>query len=164
MVSRLGDHRMRPLDPSFERSYLRTSRILLSSADSQQYILTIRIDLMISDMTFTRSSVTCKMRVLQTKKAVVDREVNTQREPIAPKVHEPPAERCLNNQQDEGVSHGNERDERHVLPEENDHKNQFEWSDLGECVTIEPRIEFDAYPEVVNEIESEFDLTSIIRY
>ena len=50
------------------------------------------------------------------------------------------------------------------MPEENDHKNQFEWSDLDECVTIDLLVEFEPYPKVVNEIESEFNLTSIIRY
>ena len=42
----------------------RTEHILLINAVSQQYILTIRIDLIISDMILTRSSVTCKILVL----------------------------------------------------------------------------------------------------
>ncbi len=49
----------------------RTERILLINAVSQQYIFTIRIELMISDMVFTRSSVTRKILVLKTQESNV---------------------------------------------------------------------------------------------
>ena len=48
-------------------THFRARRMRCSKADSQQYILTIRIDLMISDMIFTRSSVRCRILVLQLK-------------------------------------------------------------------------------------------------
>ena len=50
---------------SSEWTDLRIRRIFFSNADSQQYILIIRIDRMISDMIFTRWSITSKIFVLQ---------------------------------------------------------------------------------------------------
>jgi len=48
--------------------YFLTERSLLLNAVSQQYIFIIRIDLIISDMIFTRSSVTFKTLALKFNK------------------------------------------------------------------------------------------------
>jgi hypothetical protein len=46
-------------------THFRTRRNFLLNADSQQYIFTMRIDLIISDIVVTRSSVTAKILVLK---------------------------------------------------------------------------------------------------